>query len=62
MRPLILRLFSAAKLLLMFELNKFLFLILNDLSGFTGLSGNMDRWNKKRRQIRAGSVNYYESI
>jgi len=37
MRPLILRLISAAKLLLMFELNKFLFLILNDLSGFTGL-------------------------
>jgi hypothetical protein len=30
MRPLILRLFSAAKLLLMFELNKYLFLILND--------------------------------
>ena len=28
MRPLILRLISAAKLLLMFELNKFLFLIL----------------------------------
>lgn len=40
MRPLILRLFSAAKLLLMFELNKYLFLFLNDLSGFTaGKSG-----------------------
>jgi len=36
MRPLILRLFSGAKLLLMFELNKYLFLILNDLSLFTG--------------------------
>jgi hypothetical protein len=35
MRPLILRLFSGAKLLLMFELNKYLFLILNDLSGFS---------------------------
>ncbi len=34
MRPLILRLFSAAKLLLMFELNKFLFLFLNDLLVF----------------------------
>lgn len=36
MRPLILRLFSAAKLLLMFELNKFLFLFLNDLLVFAG--------------------------
>jgi hypothetical protein len=62
MRPLILRLFSAAKLLLMFELNKFLFLILNDLSGFTGQSGNMERGYKKRRQICADGVNYYESI
>ncbi len=35
MRPLILRLISGAKLLLMFELNKYLFLFLNDLSGFT---------------------------
>jgi len=34
MRPLILRLISGAKLLLMFELNKYLFLILNDLQGF----------------------------
>jgi len=42
MRPLILRLFSAAKLLLMFELNKFLFLFLNDLLRFTGL------WREKR--------------
>ncbi len=35
MRPLILRLFSGAKLLLMFELNKLIFLNLNDLLGFT---------------------------
>ncbi len=35
MRPLILRLFSAAKLLLLFELNKYIFLILKDVSGFT---------------------------
>jgi hypothetical protein len=62
MRPLILRLFSAAKLLLMFELNKFLFLILNDLSGFTGLSGISEIGYEKRMQICTDSVNYYESI
>jgi hypothetical protein len=39
MRPLILRLISGAKLLLMFELNKFLFLFLNDLLVFAGLEG-----------------------
>ncbi len=36
MRPLILRLFSAAKLLLMFELYKYLFLILNALPAIPG--------------------------
>jgi hypothetical protein len=43
MRPLILRLFSGAKLLLMFELNKYLFLILNVLSVFARRLGENGR-------------------
>jgi hypothetical protein len=48
MCPLILRLFSAAKLLLMFELNKFLFLILNDLSAFAGQNDIRETGNLKK--------------
>lgn len=50
MRPLILRLFSAAKLLLMFELNKFLFLFLNDLLVF--ISG---KWKVDSGKLRVES-------
>ncbi len=48
MRPLILRLISGAKLLLMFELNKYLFLILNDLSRFQRRSNESGKTKRKK--------------
>ena len=57
MRPLILRLFSGAKLLLMFELNKLLFLNLNDLPGFAGGKLKVEirslAWKAKNGQMDA---------